>query len=102
MARGGPPGRRRRHHRGTGMTAVIPVGVETARDLVGPALQAAVARLSPDVRAVAAYHLGMTPAGSPPADSAAAGAPGPAARVPGAGKALRPALAPLSARAALP
>jgi len=41
------------------MTAVIPAGVETARDLVGPALAAAVASLSPDVRKVAAYHLGL-------------------------------------------
>ena len=41
------------------MTAVMPAGVETARDLVGPALAAAVDRLSPDVRKVAAYHLGL-------------------------------------------
>ena len=41
------------------MTAVIPAGVETARDLVGPALAAAVERFSPDVRKVAAYHLGL-------------------------------------------
>ena len=64
------------------MTAVMPAGVETARDLVGPALAATVRRLSPDVGEVAAYHLGLT------------GKPG------GAGKALRPALALLSARAA--
>lgn len=83
------------------MTAVIPAGVETARDLVGPALAAAVDRLSPDVRVVAAYHLGM-------ADAPGAGGVVPeprdsirAARKPGgAGKALRPALALLSARAA--
>ncbi len=36
----------------------MPAGVETARDLVGPAIAAAVARLSPEVRTVAAYHLG--------------------------------------------
>jgi len=49
------------------MTAVIPAGVETARDLVGPALAAAVERLSPDVRKVAAYHLGLAgPEGAPP------------------------------------
>jgi geranylgeranyl diphosphate synthase, type I len=71
------------------MTATIPAGVATARDLVGPAISAAVDRLSPDVRTVAAYHLGLAEAdGSPPA------------RPGGAGKALRPALALLSARAA--
>ena len=62
------------------MTAVMPAGVETARDLVGPAIAAAGDRLSPDVRVVAAYHLGLDGGG--------------------AGKALRPALALLSARAA--
>jgi len=41
------------------MTAVMPAGVMTARDLVGPAMTAAVARLSPEVRTVAAYHLGL-------------------------------------------
>ncbi|HWG65606.1 MAG TPA: polyprenyl synthetase family protein [Streptosporangiaceae bacterium] len=71
------------------MTAVIPAGVETARDLVGPALAAAVDRLSPEVRLVAAYHLGL--------EAAADGKLRPGA---GAGKALRPALALLSARAA--
>jgi geranylgeranyl diphosphate synthase, type I len=107
------------------MTAVMPAGVETARDLVSPALAAAIARLSPDVRKVAAYHLGFTEADLPrpragtPGDQAAqadqggpghlvpppAAAPGsaPAAapRRSGAGKALRPALTLLSARAAL-
>ena len=63
------------------MTAVMPAGVETARDLVGPAIAAAVQRLSPEVQVVAAYHLGLDGSG-------------------GAGKALRPALALLSARAA--
>jgi geranylgeranyl diphosphate synthase, type I len=71
------------------VTATIPAAVETARDCVGPAMVAAVDRLSPDVREVAAYHLGL------------AGIDG---RVPGGagggGKALRPALALLSARAA--
>jgi geranylgeranyl diphosphate synthase, type I len=71
------------------MTATIPAGVATARDLVEPAISAAVDRLSPEVRTVAAYHLGLAEAdGSPPA------------RPGGAGKALRPALALLSARAA--
>jgi geranylgeranyl diphosphate synthase type I len=113
------------------VTAVIPAGVETARDLVGPALAAAVSRLSPDVGEVAAYHLGLAyvPAsasraaangsaanGSATSGSAADGSangstaggsavPGPRASAPGqkrgsAGKALRPALALLSARAA--
>ena len=90
------------------MTAVIPAGVETARDLVGPALAAAVDRLSPDVRKVAAYHLGLAgPEGAPPgaADGArpgggTRGGRGARGRPPGAGKALRPALTLLSARAA--
>jgi geranylgeranyl diphosphate synthase, type I len=71
------------------MTATIPAGVESARDLVGPAVAAAVERLSPDVRIVASYHLGLTDAEGRPA-----GRSGPA------GKALRPALALLSTRAA--
>ena len=44
------------------MTAVMPAGVGLARDIVGPAMEAAVARLSPEVRRVSAYHLGMTDA----------------------------------------
>jgi geranylgeranyl diphosphate synthase, type I len=111
------------------MTAVMPAGVETARDLVGPALAAAVERLTPDVRKVAAYHLGLAgPEGARPAPAAGTRADGRAdaggqadagvtqdgeasqvrppdprvsrARPPGAGKALRPALTLLSARAA--
>jgi len=118
------------------MTAVMPAGVETARDLVGPALATAVERLSPEVRKVAAYHLGLAgPAGVPSttvtigpahggtgANGAAGTGPGTAAdgrsrpgaagqgdtggtprtggRPSGAGKALRPALTLLSARAA--
>jgi geranylgeranyl diphosphate synthase, type I len=74
------------------MTATIPAGVDTARDLVGPAIAAAVRRLSPDVRSVAAYHLGLADADGQPAT--ADGRPG------GMGKALRPALALLSTRAA--
>jgi geranylgeranyl diphosphate synthase, type I len=74
------------------MTATIPAGVETARDLVGPAIAAAVSRLSPDVRSVAAYHLGLADAAGQPAGTD--GRPG------GMGKALRPALALLSAGAA--
>ncbi len=69
------------------MTTVMPAGVGLARDIVGPAMEAAVARLSPEVRRVSAYHLGLSDAeGNPRHD--------------GAGKALRPALALLSARAA--
>jgi geranylgeranyl diphosphate synthase type I len=102
------------------MTAVMPAGVATARDLVGPAMAAAVARLSPEVRTVAAYHLGLPglnghsaehgrsaghgPAAvavPPQADGRADGSPAPAAKPGGSGKALRPALALLSARAAL-
>jgi geranylgeranyl diphosphate synthase type I len=71
------------------VTITMPAGVQVARDLVGPAIAGAVGRLSPDVRTVAAYHLGLADA---------EGQPGPASG--GAGKALRPALALLSARAA--
>ncbi|HTW03226.1 MAG TPA: polyprenyl synthetase family protein [Streptosporangiaceae bacterium] len=71
------------------MTATIPAGVESARDLTGPAVASAVDRLSPDVRIVASYHLGLTDAEGRPAGRSAP-----------AGKALRPALALLSARAA--
>jgi geranylgeranyl diphosphate synthase, type I len=70
------------------MTSTIPPGVATARDLVGPAMATAVERLSPEVRLVAAYHLGL------------ADAQGRRDGAPGAGKALRPALTLLSARAA--
>ncbi len=70
------------------MTATIPAGVETARDLVGPGIEAALARLSPDIRPVASYHFGLTgPDGQPTGK-------------PAGGKALRPALTLLSARAA--
>src|SRR5437773_8925750 len=123
------------------MTAVMPAGVATARDLVGPAMATAITRLSPEVRPVAAYHLGLAGVnGHAPANGRAGGeakdiasassgptAPrsassGPTAppKVPkpadgnasdgsarpggtkpaGSGKALRPALALLSARAA--
>jgi geranylgeranyl diphosphate synthase, type I len=122
------------------MTAVMPAGVATARDLVGPAMAAAIARLSPEVRPVAAYHLGLadvnghapvngrtgdegkgfTSASSGPTTPRSAGlgpttppkAPKPAdghgpegtarpagTKPAGSGKALRPALALLSARA---
>src|SRR5246127_1797818 len=64
----------------------MPAGVAVARDLVGPATEAAINRLSPRVRRVAAYHLGLADAAGNPMRS-------------GSGKALRPALALLSARA---
>ncbi|HTU76404.1 MAG TPA: polyprenyl synthetase family protein [Trebonia sp.] len=69
------------------MTVVMPAGVAVARDLVGPATEAAIARLSPTVRRVAAYHYGHADADGNPVRE-------------GSGKALRPALALLSARAA--
>ena len=78
---------RRLNDWGTSVTAVMPEGVALARDLVGPAMESAIARLTPDVRVVAAYHLGLADAAGNPMRS-------------GSGKALRPALALLSARAA--
>jgi len=70
------------------MTTTMPAGVAAARDLVGPAIAGWLERLSPDVRIVAAYHLGFVDAdGAPSGDGQG-------------GKALRPALALLSARAA--
>jgi geranylgeranyl diphosphate synthase, type I len=70
------------------MTVTMPAGVQTARDLTGPAIAGAVSRLSPAVRTVAAYHLGLADASGTPVASGSTG------------KALRPALALLSARAA--
>ncbi|MGW3770862.1 polyprenyl synthetase family protein [Actinomadura verrucosospora] len=69
------------------MTAV-PVSLTDVRELVDGALRAAVGRLDPRTYRVAAYHLGWTDEEGHPR------------RAP-AGKALRPALALLSARAAL-
>jgi geranylgeranyl diphosphate synthase type I len=57
-----------------------------SRDAVEPALRAAVARLDPATRAVASYHLGWTEADG-------------GLRAAGGGKALRPALVLLAARA---
>src|SRR6185437_9160407 len=65
----------------------MPAGVAVARDLVGPATEAALNRLSPRVRRVAAYHYGLADAQGNPVRE-------------GSGKALRPALSLLSARAA--
>src|SRR5271169_2313838 len=64
----------------------MPEGVALARDLVSPAIEAAIGRLTPDVRVVAAYHFGFADAKGNPTGG-------------GSGKALRPALALLSARA---
>ena len=102
------------------MTALMPAGVATARDLVGPAMAVAITRLSPEVRPVAAYHLGLADANGhgqgngragdkgkgsaevpkPVNGRAADGAARPGPKPAGSGKALRPALALLSARAA--
>jgi geranylgeranyl diphosphate synthase, type I len=68
------------------VTAVMPEGVTLARDLVSPAIEAAIGRLTPDVHKVAAYHFGFADAEGHPTEG-------------GSGKALRPALALLSARA---
>jgi geranylgeranyl diphosphate synthase type I len=70
------------------MTVTMPAGVQTARDLVSPAIAEAVSRLSPEIRKVAAYHLGIAEPGEPGSSGTSSG------------KALRPALALLSARAA--
>ncbi|MFJ2033220.1 polyprenyl synthetase family protein [Streptosporangium sp. NPDC087985] len=64
----------------------VPPAVAAARTLIEPVLRRAVARLDPITARVARYHLGWAdPAGRP---------------LPAGGKALRPALAVLSARAA--
>ncbi|MEV6979720.1 polyprenyl synthetase family protein [Sphaerisporangium sp. NPDC051017] len=68
------------------MSPVVPAAVEAAREIVDPVMREAVARLDPITARVAAYHLGW-------ADAAGQA-------VAHGGKALRPALAVLSARAA--
>ena len=68
------------------MTTALPSSVATARELVDPALRQAVDRLDPAVRRVAGYHFGWVDAAGEPL----AGGRG--------GKALRPALALLSAQ----
>jgi geranylgeranyl diphosphate synthase type I len=68
------------------MTAVAPSSLSVVRALVEPSLRAAVDRLNPQMRRVAAYHMGWIEYDGSPAE--------------GGGKALRPALALLSARAA--
>src|SRR5260370_37581419 len=64
----------------------MPEGVALARDLVSPAIEAAIGQLTPDVRVVAAYHFGFADAEGNPTGG-------------GSGKALRPPPALLSARA---
>ncbi|WP_059005937.1 polyprenyl synthetase family protein [Streptomyces specialis] len=67
--------------------AAVPALLERARALVAPALRAAVGRLAPPMNTVAAYHFGWIDAEGRPSDS-------------DSGKAVRPALALLSAEAA--
>lgn len=69
------------------MTAVL-AALSQSRAAVLPALRAAVARLDPTSRTLAGYHLGWTDLDGQPVDGASGG------------KAVRPALALLSARAA--
>jgi geranylgeranyl diphosphate synthase type I len=70
------------------MTPIVPPSVSSARGLVEPVLREAVTRLDPLTARVACYHLGWTdPHGRP-------------VTVGAGGKALRPALAVLSAKAA--
>jgi geranylgeranyl diphosphate synthase, type I len=66
--------------------SVIPAVLERVRDLTGPALRAAVGRLEPSIARVAAYHLGWVDAAGQPVSG-------------NGGKAIRPALAVLSAEA---
>jgi geranylgeranyl diphosphate synthase type I len=65
----------------------VPSSLVRAQDLLAPALRRAVERLSPEVRRVARYHLGFADADGAPASG-------------DGGKAVRPALAFLSAEAA--
>ena len=67
---------------------VVPHAVTAGREMVEEAMRAAVERLDPRMRRVAAYHFGWVEADGSPT----AGPPG--------GKALRPAMALLSGRAA--
>jgi len=69
------------------MTAVLPIQVTAARDLVEPALRRVVDELAPSMRTISRYHFGW-------ADEHGRETPG------GGGKALRPALTLLSAQAA--
>jgi hypothetical protein len=44
---------------GTSVTAVMPEGVALARDLVGPAMESAIARLTPDDAQLAAANASL-------------------------------------------
>lgn len=68
-------------------TTGVPDVLARSRQALGPAMEAAIERLSPDIRQLASYHLGWTDR-----DGRPAGAPG--------GKGIRPTLALLSAEAA--
>ncbi len=70
----------------TGLRAVAPAVLERARQLVEPALMAAVDRLCDELRLPARYHFGWVEADGSPSTA-------------GSGKGLRPALAVLSAEA---
>lgn len=69
------------------MTNTLPASLGRARELVWPALRAAIETLAPDIRPVAAYHFGWAEADGTPGNG-------------GGGKAVRPALALASAAAA--
>jgi geranylgeranyl diphosphate synthase type I len=69
------------------MTIALPTTLLRSREAVEPALRAAVDRLDSNSRALARYHFGWTDAAGQPSDA-------------GGGKAVRPALALLSAQAA--
>jgi len=69
------------------MIRTVPFALTRARELLEPALSEAVSGLSPEVRRVASYHLGFTDAAGTPTNG-------------DGGKAVRPALAFLSAEAA--
>jgi geranylgeranyl diphosphate synthase type I len=68
------------------MTMALPGTLSRARELVDPAMRAAIDRLDPDSRRLASYHLGWTDADGRSTDNG--------------GKAVRPTLAVLSAEAA--
>ncbi|NHD15516.1 MULTISPECIES: polyprenyl synthetase family protein [unclassified Actinopolyspora] len=67
------------------MTATVPSVLVGAREMVDPHLRRAIGRLDPDTRRVSEYHFGWTAADGTPEERS--------------GKALRPALVLLSARA---
>ncbi|MGH3852222.1 MAG: polyprenyl synthetase family protein, partial [Pseudonocardiaceae bacterium] len=71
----------------SGAPAAAPDVLSRARDAVAPATRAALTRLDETSAAIASYHLGWTDAGGAPTSG-------------GGGKAVRPALSMLSARAA--